>query len=154
MTLSIRVATEDDIEVLAMMNKQLIEDEGHRNPMSVPELAQRMGGWLRSGWDADVFVQANTPASGTIIGYALYQHRKDDFFPDQRVVYLRQFLIKREYRDQGLGRLALRELFNARFPSKCTVIVDVLTANERGIRFWQQVGFQPYSMTLKMIVKI
>jgi len=148
MTLLIRAATEEDIQTLARMNKQLIEDEGHRNPMSIPELVQRMRGWLQSGWKADIFVQADD----TIIGYALYQHRKDEFLPDQPVIYLRQFLIEREYRDQGLGRLALHELFKARFPSRCTVVVDVLTANERGVRFWQRVGFQPYSMTLKAYV--
>ncbi len=134
------------------MNKQLIEDEGHRNPMSIPELAQRMRGWLQSGWKTDIFVQANALADDTIIGYALYQHRKDEFFPDQPVVYLRQFLIERKYRNQGLGRLALQELFKARFPSRCTVVVDVLTANERGLSFWRQVGFQPYQMTLKAYV--
>lgn len=152
MTLSVRTATEGDIQVLAEMNRQLIEDEGHRNPMSIPELAQRMRGWLQGGWNADIFFQEKTRADETVIGYALYQHRKDDFFPDQPVVYLRQFLIVREYRGQGLGRLALQELFKARFPSRCTVVVDVLTANERGLSFWQQAGFQPYQMTLKVYV--
>ena len=32
MTLSMRVPTEDDIPLLAKMNRQVIEDEGHRNP--------------------------------------------------------------------------------------------------------------------------
>ncbi len=149
MTLSIRAATEESIEVLAEMNKQLIEDEGHRNPMSIPELVQRMRRWLDSGWNADIFVQTNARMKETIIGYALYQHRRDEFYPDQPVVYLRQFLVERKHRDQGWGRLALQELFRARFPSRCTVVVDVLTANARGLHFWQQAGFQPYQMTLK-----
>lgn len=148
MILSMRAATEDDIPLLAKINKQLIEDEGHRNPMSIPELAQRMRGWLHGGWNADIFVQANE----TVVGYALYQHRKDEFFPDNAVVYLRQFLIEREYRGQGLGHFALGELFKARFPSRCTVVVEVLMANERGLNFWRQVGFQPYAMTLKAYV--
>lgn len=152
MTLSIRAATEEDIQILARMNKQLIEDEGHRNPMSVPELTQRMRGWLDSGWNADIFMQSDTQANESIIGYALYQHRKDEFFPDQSVVYLRQFLIERERRDQGFGRRALQELLRGRFPSRCTIIVDVLTTNERGMGFWRQMGFQPYSMTLKAYV--
>ncbi|HXX38406.1 MAG TPA: GNAT family N-acetyltransferase [bacterium] len=149
MALSIRAATEEDIQILAKMNKHLIEDEGHRNPMSVPELAHRMRGWLQSGWNADIFVQANTQRDSIIVGYALYQYRKDEFFPDQPIVYLRQFLIERGHRGQGLGRLALGELVKARFPARCTVVVDVLTANERGLSFWQRVGFQPYQMTLK-----
>jgi hypothetical protein len=32
------------------------------------------------------------------------------------------------------------------------VVVDVLTADERGLSFWQRVGFQPYQMTLKAYV--
>ncbi len=31
-----------NVNELAMLNKQLIEDEGHRNPMGVSELASRM----------------------------------------------------------------------------------------------------------------
>jgi len=41
-----RIATQNDIPPLAKMNGQLIEDEGHRNPMSLDELEQRMAGRL------------------------------------------------------------------------------------------------------------
>lgn len=81
MTLSIRAATDEDIQILARLNKQLIEDEGHRNSMSVPQLAERMSGWLRSEWKADFFVQSDNRADDGIIGYAVYQHRKDEFVP-------------------------------------------------------------------------
>jgi hypothetical protein len=37
-----RRATADDVDVLAPMNARLIQDEGHRNSMTVPELAGRM----------------------------------------------------------------------------------------------------------------
>ena len=143
LTLSMRVATEEDVPLLAKMNKQLIEDEGHRNPMSIVELSQRMQGWLQGGWNADVFFRANTEPRETVIGYALYQHRREEFVPDESVVYLRQFLILREYRGQGLGRLALRQLFKTRFPARCTVVVDVLTANERGLNFCDRRVFTP-----------
>jgi GNAT superfamily N-acetyltransferase len=116
--------------------------------MFVPELAQRMRGWLRSEWNADLFLYSDTDVTNAVVGYALYQHRTDEFFPERRVVYLRQFLIERKYRARGLGRRALHELIATRFPPRCTVVVDVLTANARGLHFWQQVGFQPYQMTL------
>lgn len=146
--LSLRPATDGDIDVLAKMNKQLIEDEGHRNPMTIPELALRMRGWLQSGWNADLFVRPDVQVADTVVGYALYQHRKDEFFPERKVIYLRQFLIERKYRSQGWGRSALRQLFASRFPSPCTVVVDVLSANACGVAFWRTVGFQPYQMTL------
>lgn len=94
-----------------------------------------------------MFVHADSHAGDTIVGYALYQHRRDEFFPERRIVYLRQFLIEREYRRRGLGGSALRELFTTRFPSPCTVVAEVLTANACSAAFWQRVGFQPYQRT-------
>ena len=149
MVLTIRTARADDLLDLAQMNKRLIEDEGHRNPMSIPELEQRIRRWLQSDWRADLFLQSNIEDDTTLVGYALYQNRKDEYTPDCPEVYLRQFFIERPHRGQGLGRLAIQMLFSTRFPPRCTVVVDVLAANQRGLRFWQQVGFQPYQTTLK-----
>lgn len=101
------------------------------------------------GWNADLFVRSDPPIVDTVVGYALYQHRSDEFFPERRIIYLRQFLIEREHRRQGLGRSALRQLFATRFPSPCTVVVDVLMANARGVEFWKAVDFQPYQLTLR-----
>src|SRR5437660_12889457 len=85
-----------------------------------------------------------------MIGYAVYQLRRDEYDQDEAVIYLRQFFIDRPYRDKGLGTLALRDLVNSRFPARCTVVVDVLAANPRGLRFWQRVGFHPHMTTLKL----
>jgi len=54
MSLAVRVAGSDDVRLLAQMNKRLIEDEGSRNPMSTPELEQRMRGWLDHGWNVSL----------------------------------------------------------------------------------------------------
>ena len=152
MMLSLRAATDADIELLARMNKQLIDDECHSNPVAVPELAERMRGWLHAEWSADLFVQSEPQGVDTIIGYALYQRRQNEFFPGRPVIYLRQFLIVREHRGRGQGRRALKDLIETRLPSRCTLVVDVLTANTRGLGFWQRVGFQPYQMTLKAFI--
>jgi len=37
-----RKATSDDVPLLATLNEQLIEDEGHRNRMTLPKLERRM----------------------------------------------------------------------------------------------------------------
>ena len=51
-------ATTADLPLLAKLNKQLIEDEGHRNPMTVAELETRMRNWLESGiYEAWLFKQ-------------------------------------------------------------------------------------------------
>src|SRR5688572_7634061 len=41
-----RFATAADPALLAGMNKQLILDDGHRNPMTLTGLKARMAGWL------------------------------------------------------------------------------------------------------------
>jgi len=44
--MTFRPATLDDCALLARLNHELIRDEGHRNPMTVPQLEQRMRGWI------------------------------------------------------------------------------------------------------------
>lgn len=139
MSITIRAASETHLPILAQMNKYLIEDEGSRNPMSVSELEQRMRGWMHGDWNVDLFLEEET-----IVGYAVYQFRPEEFFPDKCLVYLRQLYIDRAKRSRGLGRLALQSLVQSRFPKECTVAIDVLAVNPRGAKFWAQVGFQPY----------
>jgi hypothetical protein len=50
-----RQATLNDSSLLAKLNHQLIRDEGHRNPMTVPELENRMRGWLSTDYEAIIF---------------------------------------------------------------------------------------------------
>src|SRR5918911_110719 len=44
-----RLASAQDCPMLAVLNAQLIQDEGHRNRMTVAELEDRMREWLTSG---------------------------------------------------------------------------------------------------------
>ena len=141
--LDIHAATETDLPTLARMNKCLIEDEGSRNPMSIAELQNRMGGWLRGEWRVELFTEGDTA-----VGYAVYQFRRDMYEPDEVVVYLRQLYIERDKRSRGLGSRAVKLLAQTRFPAGCRIEVDVLASNPRGARFWAQVGFQPYCTTL------
>jgi hypothetical protein len=52
-----RIATANDVALLAEMNHQLIRDEGHRNPMAVPELHGRMKAWIESEYTAVLFAR-------------------------------------------------------------------------------------------------
>ncbi|MEX0978281.1 MAG: hypothetical protein WDZ48_05490, partial [Pirellulales bacterium] len=60
-----RLATDDDAVLLTQMNRRLIRDEGHRNPMSEPELTTRMHGWLAGEYRAVIFEDDAGP-----VGYA------------------------------------------------------------------------------------
>jgi GNAT superfamily N-acetyltransferase len=127
------------------MNKHLIENEGSRNPMSVDELQQRMRKWLDGEWDVVLFAEQDD-----VVGYAVYQFRRDAFEPEAVVVYLRQMFIKRDKRSQGLGQRVVKLLMQTRFPPGCIIEIEVLATNPSGARFWQRVGFQPYCTTMKL----
>lgn len=45
----VRNCDRSDAEALALLNKQLIEDEKSQNPMSLPESEERMRGFLSAG---------------------------------------------------------------------------------------------------------
>src|SRR5436189_5089042 len=92
-----REANMSDCSLLAGMNHQLIRDERHRNPMTVPELAERMRGWLSSGvYRAIVFERDSVP-----IAYALFRTEPDSS------IYLRQFFVARAHRRQRAGSQAV-----------------------------------------------
>lgn len=133
-----RIATHVDIPALARMNQQLIRDEGHRNPMTLPELEQRMAAWLRGEYEAVVFHE-----DAAELGYALYRH-------DPGWIYLRQLFVHREHRRKGIGRTAMGWLRANPWKNAPRIRVDVLVGNARGIAFWRSVGFIDYCMTLEL----
>jgi len=134
---SYRRAAVEDAPALAVMNWQLIRDEGHRNPMSVAELEARMCAWLSNEYEAMILEVA-----GQVAGYALY--RRD---PDY--VYLRQFFINPQFRREGIGRAAIHWLSEHAW-NRQRVRVDVLVNNSAGVAFWRAVGFTDYCLTLEL----
>jgi predicted acetyltransferase len=135
--LGYRRATLADAVHLAELNWQLIRDEGHRNPMTLAELTQRMRGWLKDEYEAVLFNMGKE-----VVAYALY-HRADDH------IYLRQFFVHRHYRRQGIGRQAIELLKSEIWPATRPIRVEVLVDNEPAREFWQAVGFTAYSIVLE-----
>lgn len=84
-----------DAGTLALLNKQLIEDEKSDNAMNISELEGRMKEFLETDYSAYFFIEDNQ-----IIGYALVRNTS-------RPVYLRQFLIDRKYRKHHYGTTGL-----------------------------------------------
>lgn len=128
-----------DLPLLAERNRHLIEDEGSENPMSVPELENRMSGFLSNGYTAYLFWKDEKP-----VGYALVDMTKTPY-------YLRQFFIARDSRRKRFGKAAfsllLREL-------NCnTIDIDVLTGNESGLAFWKSLGFQESWRHMRLHIK-
>ncbi|MDI6871113.1 MAG: GNAT family N-acetyltransferase [Bacillota bacterium] len=143
--LSLQAATGKDLPVLARMSCELIEDEGATTSRSLAEVEHRLAEWLEDGWSIDLFLH-----DGDIAGYAIYQFRPDEYYPERTVAYLRDFFIARPLRRQGLGRLAFDALIRERFPAASAVVLEVLVSNDKGREFWSALGFQPFSITMKL----
>ena len=145
MEIVLRQATEDDVTELAMLNKRLVVDQGSRNPYTASEYEDRFRDWLRSDeWSVDIFAD-----SGDVtLGYAVYTVQQDYYYPDQEVVYLRQFYIDRPMRRRGIGAAAYELLAKERFGSR-EVSIDVLATNPDGQKFWNRIGFTPYFTAMK-----
>ncbi|GEM49220.1 GNAT family N-acetyltransferase [Deinococcus cellulosilyticus] len=140
--MQLKQVTPEDAQELAVYNRELIQEEGHRNPMNLRELTQRMESFLMDEWEAVYFIH-----DGQKVGYALYKFGTDAFDSRIQTVYLRQFLILYPFRKQGLGRKAFETLKQEVF-KEARIHVEVLTHNERGVAFWKAMGFKMYSMHL------
>jgi GNAT superfamily N-acetyltransferase len=137
MKLSWRKATLEDVALLAEWNHQLIRDEGHRNPMTVGELEQRMGSWLACGYEAVIFA-GDSPSA-----FALFRR-------EQGLVHLRQLFVRRDQRRLGIGRSAVGILRAEVWPRSVRLTVDALCANKAAIAFWRAVGYRDYCITLEI----
>jgi len=133
----LRFADAADVPVLARLNRQLIEDEGHPNPMDLSQLADRMAGWLAGAWRAVLFER-----EGEVVAYALYG-------PDEQGIYLRQFFVARAHRRLGIGRDAVARLRAEVLGPDTVVTLGVLAHNERGLAFWRAVGFADHAIELR-----
>jgi len=137
--MTFRRATLNDCALLAELNHQLIRDEGHRNRMTVPELEQRMRGWLASDYAAVIFEDANE-----VVAYALYREQSEE-------IYLRQLFVVGSRRRQGIGRQAFGILRFQIWPTTKRLTVDVLVQNSAAIAFWRALGYTDYCLTLEIM---
>ena len=132
-----RFAVPADVPVLAPMNHLLIRDEGHRNPMTLSQLEERMRAWPGGEYQAVIFEDQARP-----VGYALFKQEPE-------WVYLRQFFVQPERRRHGVGRAAMRWLLAHAWKRAVRVRLDVLEGNSVGIGFWRSLGFTDYYLTME-----
>ncbi|MHC4207228.1 MAG: GNAT family N-acetyltransferase [Planctomycetota bacterium] len=133
------IANETDLDILAQWNHQLIRDEGHRNPMTISQLRARMRHWLSGDYTAVIFDKDSES-----VAYALYRESEDE-------IYLRQLFVKRENRNRGIGKEAVRILKEEIWTKSKRLTVDVLSHNKAAIAFWRSVGYKDYCLTLEIM---
>ena len=132
----IQKCTLADVTQLALLNKQLIDDEKSNNTMSIKELEERMHEFVTTEYDAYFFIMQET-----VVGYALVKNKCNP-------LYLRQFLIRREYRKNHYGTQAFQSLM--KYLNVNTIDIEVLPWNETGIRFWESLGFRELSRYMRL----
>ncbi len=137
--MTFRTATLDDCPRLAELNHQLIRDEGHRNRMTVPELEQRMRGWISDEYRAIIYEDGCE-----VVAYALFREQAEE-------IYLRQLFVVRHRRSQGIGRQAVEVLRSQIWPKTKRLTVEVLVANTRALNFWRSVGYADYALSLEIL---
>jgi ribosomal protein S18 acetylase RimI-like enzyme len=137
-----RFATLDDVSILSRMNRQLVEDEQHRNRFkSDTWFEERMRGFLTGGYKAVLF-----ELEGRIVAYALYIDHPDH----SDTIYLRQVFVDRACRREGIGREAMRVLKDEIWPQDKRLTVEVLVSNKVAQAFYKAVGFREYSLELEI----
>lgn len=107
--------------------------------MTVPELEQRMKGWLASEYAAVIFEN-----DGENVAYALYREQPEE-------IYLRQLFVIRNQRRKGIGRKAMEILRSKVWPKDKRLTVEVLVQNVGAVAFWRAVGYKHYSLTLEVL---
>ncbi|WP_159888695.1 GNAT family N-acetyltransferase [Paenibacillus puerhi] len=134
--LLIQEASDDDLRLLAHMNKQLIEDEQHDNKMNLEQLKERMRSFIQTEYKAYIFKDEEK-----IRGYALVNHCKEP-------VYLRHFFICRDSRRNGYGRQYFNELLKILNTDR--IDIEVMYWNNRGSDFWKTLGFKERSIYMRL----
>jgi GNAT superfamily N-acetyltransferase len=143
--MTIRPATDRDVESLTNMNHQLVKDMVVAENWSHDVYRNRFGEWVAGAeWSVDLFEE-----DSDIVGYSVYQPRPDYYDETQMVIYIRQFFIERNHRRSGIGRSAFDHLFESRFPEHDGLALDVLSTNPEGMKFWEALGFDTYFTAMK-----
>ena len=118
-----------DVERLAELNRCLIEDERHPNPLDIAELIKRMNKWLAAD-----YICHTVKENGHIIAYCLYRD-------DGGHYYMRQLYVDRAHRRKGIATQLLDWLYENVWTDK-KVRLDVLAHNEDAVAFYKRYGFR------------
>lgn len=131
-------ATPADIPQLAVLNRQLMEDEAHPYMLDIPALAERMARWVAGEYQVLVF-----RCGEHLAGYAVWR-------VEDRGAYLRHFFICRDQRRAGLGRAALKLLRRDFLPKDLPLQIEAAVWNTDAIAFWHAIGFKDFGLAMEL----
>lgn len=143
MNISYRQYEEHDLPGLAALNQELLAADGRRGQFTDAQLIARFREWLSNDHVLTVFIVGDE-----LVGYVLYSIGVRD--NDEKLVFIRHFIIKDEQRRKGYGRNALEYLTKHAWPKDAQVYVETREDNTPAITFWQHFGFRRFSCVLKL----
>lgn len=78
------------------------------------------------------------------VAYALFRK-------EESLIHLRQFFVRRDRRENGIGYAAFDLLRREVWQRDVRLTVDVLCGNGDAVAFWRSVGYKDYCLTLEII---
>jgi len=130
--------SERHYKALALLNAELIQDEGHTNHMSLGELESRIVQWLKSGeYVCNAILHRSLP-----VAYCIWREEPSHF-------YVRQIFTLRNYRKRGLATKLIRYLQEDHAKVK-PLRLEVLAKNKNAQKFYEKLGFHLYSHTYQI----
>ena len=106
---------------------------------SLDDYVERMRSWLEQGR----YQAALAASDGETVAYVVW--RED---PDYDDVFVRQFFVVREHGGHGLGHQLFEEAAAEFWPGRL-LRLDVNDSNPGGGRFWESLGFAPFSRLMR-----
>ena len=119
-TMKVRKADLSAVGELSELNRRLIEDEHHPNPMNAQQLTQRMSRWLQEEYTCYLATE-----NGITIAYCLFRD-------DEEHYYLRQLFVDRAHRRKGIATKLLDWMYQNVWTDK-KVRLDVLALKLRAV---------------------
>jgi GNAT superfamily N-acetyltransferase len=135
-----RYATLDDCNLIARLNRALIDEGADIGPTDLEALRARVHTAIVSGKQRIVLFEDEDDRP---LAYALFEERPDE-------IYLSQFLVVRRARHHGIGRKAIELLRTAIWQPGKRLTLDVLSHNRAGHRFWRALGYRDYAVMLEL----
>lgn len=136
-----KICTPEDIPQLSELNGQLHEDEG-AVPMETADREARLSRWIGSDYTAVLFsIQSQT------LGYTLFRSTDPDSEGLDQGVFIRQFFVIRDQRQQGIGRQMFHILREHVWKNGCGILLDTEYENSRAQAFWRSLGFSEHHVS-------
>ncbi|MEO0586098.1 MAG: GNAT family N-acetyltransferase [Planctomycetota bacterium] len=132
---------DNELPLVAELNIQLQIDEAAAVVMTLENAAARMRGWIDHDNHHALLARPAGQPDAQPVGYLVYAEHHDDCNHGHTMLYIRQFLVRREHRRQGIGRAMMDAFHRQIVPPNTPVEMDVLLSNPAGHAFWQAVGF-------------